>query len=339
MTVSSVTSGSAPTSSPRYLIDARGLAMHFTSAGRTVRAVDGVDLQLEQGKTLSLVGESGCGKSTAARALLQLYKPTAGSVLFDGVELTKLRPAAMRRVRRQAQMIFQDPFASLNPRMTVAEIVGEPLTVHGIARGAQKAARVRELLASVGLNPNVASRYPHEFSGGQRQRIGIARALAPEPKFIAADEPFSALDVSVQAQIVNLLEDLQERLGLTYLVVAHDLAVVQHIADQVAVMYLGKIVEFAGRDELYANPRHPYTQALLSAVPVPDPAAEAARERIILRGDTPSPSDPPSGCRFRTRCQLRERLGNPDACETIEPPLLALSADHFAACHFVGDTA
>jgi oligopeptide transport system ATP-binding protein len=313
--------------------------MHFTSGGRTVRAVDGIDLQLEQGKTLSLVGESGCGKSTAARALLQLYKPTAGSVLFDGVELTRLRPSAIRRIRRHAQMIFQDPFSSLNPRMTVGEIVGEPLTVHRIARGSQRTARVRDLLASVGLNPNVASRYPHEFSGGQRQRIGIARALAPEPKFIAADEPFSALDVSVQAQIVNLLEDLQERLGLTYLVVAHDLAVVQHIADKIAVMYLGKIVELADRDELYDNTRHPYTRALLSAVPVPDPAAEAARERIILRGDAPSPAEPPSGCRFRTRCQLRERLGNPDACEATEPQLLELSSGHFTACHFADEAA
>jgi oligopeptide transport system ATP-binding protein len=337
MTASTLTAGPAPTSTPQYLVDARGLTMHFRSGGRTVRAVDGIDLQLEQGKTLSLVGESGCGKSTAVRALLQLYKPTSGSVLFDGVELTGLRPAAVRRIRRHAQMIFQDPFASLNPRMTVGEIIGEPLAVHGIARGSQQAARVRELLASVGLSPNFAGRYPHEFSGGQRQRIGIARALAPEPKFIAADEPFSALDVSVQAQIVNLLEDLQERLGLTYLLVAHDLAVVQHIADKVSVMYLGKIAEFADRDELYGNPRHPYTQALLSAVPIPDPVAEAARERIVLRGDAPSPADPPSGCRFRTRCQLRERLGNPDACEATEPELLELSTGHFTACHFASD--
>jgi oligopeptide transport system ATP-binding protein len=305
-------------------------------ANVSVRAVDGVDLTIQRGETLGLVGESGCGKSTLGRAILRLTRPTDGSVKFDGVELTSLGSSAMRRMRRRIQMIFQDPYGSLDPRMTVASIVAEPIEIFGLASGVEKAKRINHLLEVVGLSSRVRGRYPNEFSGGQRQRIGIARALAVEPEFIIADEPVSALDVSIQSQIINLLEDLQAEFSLTYLFIAHDLAVVRHISNRVAVMYLGKIVEVGERDELYRLPLHPYTQALLSAVPVPDPAAHAARQRIILRGDVPSPIDPPSGCRFRTRCFLRERLGNPEICSTTEPPLHAHGAsDHRVACHFV----
>jgi len=324
------------------LLDAADLEVHFPIASRAVlhrgggvvRAVDGVDLTIERGETLGLVGESGCGKSTTGRALLRLNEPTAGRVTFDGVDLTSLGDEQMRRMRRRMQMIFQDPYASLNPRMSVGTSIAEPLTIHGLAHGRERADRVRELLELVGLKAADADRYPHEFSGGQRQRIGVARAIAAEPEFIVADEPVAAVDVSIQAQIINLLEDIQERFELTYLFIAHDLAVVRHISDRIAVMYLGKIVELATRTDLYDNPLHPYSVALLSAVPVPDPVVEARRERIILRGEIPSPISPPRGCRFHTRCWLRTELGNPDECTSSEPDLRSLATDHRVACHF-----
>lgn len=325
------------------LLEVRGLKMSFPRRRRlfqrdagSVRAVDGIDLDVRKGETLGLVGESGCGKSTAARAILQLYRPTAGSVRFMGIELTELSRREKRRTRRHMQLIFQDPYASLNPRMRVGDIIAEPLDVHRLAKGPERRERVEELLRIVGLNPASTTRFVHEFSGGQRQRIGVARALAVQPELIVADEPVSALDVSIQAQIVNLLEGLQERFGLSYLFVAHDLAVVRHISDRVAVMYLGKIVEFADRSSLYERPLHPYTQALLSAVPIPDPEVEERRRRIILTGDVPSPVNPPSGCRFHTRCWLRKKLGNPDICVTEEPALGVQEAGHRAACHFAG---
>jgi oligopeptide transport system ATP-binding protein len=293
-----------------------------------VKAVDGVSFTVKKGETLGLVGESGCGKSTTARAVLQLYKPTAGSVQFEGKELTRMGGEALRRERRRMQMIFQDPYASLNPRMSVGSIIGEPLLIHGIAKGKkERQEQVQELLKEVGLNPYFINRYPHEFSGGQRQRIGIARALAVQPSFIACDEPVSALDVSIQAQIINLLEELQDKFGLTFLFIAHDLSVVRHISDRVAVMYLGRIVEIADRNELYENPLHPYTKALLSAVPIPDPVVEAKRERIILTGDVPSPVRPPSGCNFHPRCPIAIA-----DCSQAVPPLEEKSPSHFAAC-------
>ena len=294
-----------------------------------VRAVDGVSFDVKRGETLGLVGESGCGKSTTGRTILQLYKPTGGNVTFDGVDLVKLKGENMRQMRRKMQMIFQDPYASLNPRMTVAQLVGEPLMVHSVATGAEITERVQHLLDLVGLNPAFASRYPHEFSGGQRQRIGVARALALQPSFIICDEPISALDVSIQAQVVNLLEELQEQFNLTYLFIAHDLSMVKHISDRVAVMYLGVIVELASRDELYAKPLHPYTQALLSAVPIPDPIADAKRKRVILQGDVPSPANPPSGCRFRTRCPIAEAV-----CAETRPEFREIKPGHFVACFF-----
>jgi oligopeptide transport system ATP-binding protein len=294
-----------------------------------VRAVDGVSFDIKRGETLGLVGESGCGKSTTGRTILQLYKPTAGSVTFDGTNLITLKGEQLRQMRRKMQMIFQDPYASLNPRMTVAQLIGEPLMVHNVATGAEINQRVEHLLKLVNLNPTFASRYPHEFSGGQRQRIGVARALALQPSFIICDEPISALDVSIQAQVVNLLEELQQQFNLTYLFIAHDLSMVKHISDRVAVMYLGVIVELAPRDALYSQPLHPYTQALLSAVPIPDPVADAKRKRTILQGDVPSPANPPSGCRFRTRCPIAEAV-----CAESRPEFREIKPGHFVACFF-----
>jgi len=323
--------------SAETLLEVKNLKMHFPITQGiilqrkvgAVQAVDDISFAITKGETLGLVGESGCGKSTTGRAILQLYKPTAGTVIFKGQDLTKLNSGDMRRMRRELQMIFQDPYASLNPRMTVGSIIGEPLEIHNLAKGKAKQERVQELLRTVGLNPYFANRYPHEFSGGQRQRIGIARALAVEPQFIVCDEPISALDVSIQAQIINLLEELQDRLGLTYLFIAHDLAVVRHISDRVAVMYVGKMVELTDRNEIFENPLHPYTRALLSAIPVPDPVLEKRRTRVILTGDVPSPVNPPTGCRFNPRCPYAE-----ENCRTDEPQLLEVRTGHFVACHY-----
>ncbi|GAB4515785.1 MAG: dipeptide ABC transporter ATP-binding protein [Anaerolineae bacterium] len=319
------------------ILRVRGLKKHFPITSGivvqrqvgAVKAVDGVDFDVYRGETLGVVGESGCGKSTTGRTILQLYRPTAGSVEFEGQELTTMKGEDLRKMRRQMQIIFQDPFASLNPRMTVGNIVAEPLQVHNVMRGRERQEYIANLLERVGLNPYYINRYPHEFSGGQRQRIGIARALALNPSFIVADEPISALDVSIQAQVVNLLEDLQQELGLTYLFIAHDLSMVRHICDRVAVMYLGKIVEIGRTDDVYDNPLHPYTQSLLSAVPVPDPEIEEKRQRIILTGDVPSPANPPRGCNFNTRCPVRF-----DLCfHEPDPPLIEVTPGHFAACH------
>ncbi len=326
------------------LVEVDDLKVHFpiragifkTTKG-VVQAVDGVTFEVRRGETLGLVGESGCGKSTIGRAMIRLREPTDGTVRFDGVDLTSLKSGALRKMRRRMQIIFQDPYGSLDPRMTVGSIVSEPIETHRLAQGAAKKERVAELLRLVGLDPKYVSRYPHEFSGGQRQRIGVARALAVEPEFIVCDEPISALDVSIQAQVLNLLTDLRSRLGLTYLFVAHDLSVVKHISDRVAVMYLGKIVEIGPPDQLYSAPGHPYSRTLLSAVPVPDPVSERKRKRVILKGDVPSPVNPPPGCRFHTRCWLYERLGKPENCRTIDPPLEVLNGEHRAACHYAAE--
>ena len=293
-----------------------------------VRAVDGVSLSVKEGETLGLVGESGCGKSTLCRAVLQLLVPTSGSVRFEGKEIVGLKRRAMQPLRREMQMIFQDPYASLNPRHRVGQIVGDPLRLHGLASGEELKRNVNELLERVGLGPEHYNRYPHEFSGGQRQRIGIARALALRPKLIIADEPVSALDVSIQAQIINLLEDLQDEFKLTYIFVAHDLGVIRHVSDRIAVMYLGKIVEIGPADEVYDNPIHPYTLSLLSALPIPDPRVNAAREPLVLEGDLPSPANPPAACRFHTRCPYATEI-----CSEVEPELVHYGNDHWAACH------
>jgi oligopeptide/dipeptide ABC transporter ATP-binding protein len=295
-----------------------------------VRAIDDVSFEIRRGETLGLVGESGCGKSTMGRTLLRLYRPTAGKILFDGEDITNLSESELQPLRRRMQIVFQDPFASLNPRHSVGRIVGEPLRVHRLTKGKSTRSRVRDLLEVVGLPPDAATRYPHEFSGGQRQRIGLARALAVNPEFVVADEPVSALDVSIQAQIVNLMEELQAEFGLTYLFIAHDLAVVRHISDRIAVMYLGWIVEVSPADELYESPLHPYTISLLSAVPIPDPEVERRREAILLQGDLPSPANPPSACRFHTRCPYVQ----PTRCRDEVPPLREIGRGHLVACHW-----
>ena len=298
-----------------------------------IKAVDGVSLEIKRGETLGLVGESGCGKSTVGRTILRLYEPTEGTILFAGQDITRLGESEMRPLRRRMQMIFQDPYSSLNPRHSVGRIIGEPMTTHGIASRREANARVRELLQIVGLPADAGSRYPHEFSGGQRQRVGLARALSLNPDLIVADEPVSALDVSIQAQIINLLENLQSEFELTYLFIAHDLAVVRHISDRIAVMYLGTIVELSPAEELYDNPLHPYTISLLTAVPIPDPVIERQRERILLAGDLPSPANPPPACRFHTRCPYVQ----PTRCKTDVPALRKLADGHLASCHWAED--
>jgi oligopeptide transport system ATP-binding protein len=327
---------SAASQNDDILLEVKDLRMHFPVGGGFfsrepmgyVKAVDGISFTVKRGETLGLVGESGCGKTTTGRCILQLYKPTSGQVIFDGQDLTSLKTKQMRAMRREMQVIFQDPYSSLNPRMTAGNIIGEPLIVHSLVKNkTEYREKVADLLTNVGLNPYMADRFPHEFSGGQRQRIGVARALSVSPKFIVADEPVSALDVSIQAQIINLLEDLQEQFNLTYLFIAHDLSVVRHISDRVGVMYLGHMVELAERNEIYRNPAHPYTKALLSAVPIPDPVLDAQRERVLLTGEVPSPLNPPSGCVFHPRCPVAN-----DTCSQILPELREVGPQHHSAC-------
>ncbi|MED5588422.1 uncharacterized protein METZ01_LOCUS38097 [marine metagenome] len=335
-TMPEAAASSAATQSEDIILEVKNLKMYFPVGSGFlsrkpvgyVKAVDDVNFTVKRGETLGLVGESGCGKTTTGRCILQLYKPTAGQVVFDGQDLTSMNTKTMRGMRREMQVIFQDPYSSLNPRMTAGNIIGEPLIVHGlVANKTEYRDKVADLLTNVGLNPYMADRFPHEFSGGQRQRIGVARALSVSPKFIVADEPVSALDVSIQAQIINLLEDLQEQFNLTYLFIAHDLSVVRHISDRVGVMYLGHLVEMAERNEIYRNPIHPYTKALLSAVPIPDPVLDAQRERVLLTGEVPSPLNPPSGCVFHPRCPVAN-----DTCSQILPELREVETNHYSAC-------
>lgn len=318
------------------LIEVRNLKKYFPVTGGffqrkigDVKAVDGVSFQVFRGETLGLVGETGCGKTTVGRTMMRLYEPTAGEIIFDGIDLTSLGEEQLRQTRKRMQMIFQDPYASLNPRMTVGSIISAPLDVHTKMSGKEKHDRIQELLDIVGLNPDFVNRYPHEFSGGQRQRIGIARALALEPDLIVCDEPISSLDVSIQAQVVNLLEELQKKIGLTYVFIAHDLSMVRHISDRIAVMYLGKVMELADRDEIYLNSLHPYTQALMSAVPIPDPDLAAERKRVILDGDIPNPKNPPVGCNFNTRCPIAT-----ERCFVEEPEYREIEKNHWVACHY-----
>ncbi len=348
MTVASVppthAAAPAPASTGTPLMEVRNLVKHFPVRGgilrRTiaqVQAVDDVDLVIRRGETLGLVGESGCGKTTVGRLILRLIDPTSGSIVFDGTDITRLSGARLKPYRRRMQIIFQDPYASLDPRLPIAESIGDGLRIHRLGTPAQRREKVRKIMDLVGLQPWHARRYPHEFSGGQRQRIGIARALVLEPDLVVCDEPVSALDVSIQAQVLNLLKSLQRELGLTYLFIAHNMGVVEHISDRVAVMYLGKVAELADRHDLFSDAQHPYTQALLSAIPIPDP--QLRRKRVILRGDVPSPVRPPSGCRFNPRCPLREQLGNPEICVTTVPQLDTDGSTHAVACHFRGHAA
>jgi oligopeptide/dipeptide ABC transporter ATP-binding protein len=334
----------APAPPGSALVEVRDLVKRFPIRGgvlqRTVaavQAVDGVSFDIRRGETLGLVGESGCGKTTVGRLLLRLIDPTSGTIRFDGQDITKLSGSDLKPYRRRMQIIFQDPYASLDPRTPIGDSIGEGLRIHGVGTSAERRRRVEEIMDLVGLAQYHARRYPHEFSGGQRQRIGIARALILRPDLVVCDEPVSALDVSIQAQVLNELKALQRELGLTFLFIAHNMGVVEHISDRVAVMYLGKVAELADRTEMFRSPEHPYTQALMSAIPVPDP--ELRRKRIILRGDVPSPVNPPSGCHFNPRCQLRAELGGPEICATTEPPLLDAGAHHFVACHFRGAAA
>lgn len=320
-----------------YILEVNNLVKHFPLGGglfskkqQIVQAVNGISFKVKRGETLGIVGESGCGKSTAGRSIIRLYEPTAGQIIFEGKDITKAKGKDLMELRRNMQMIFQDPYASLNPRMTVGDIVAEALDIHRLARGQKRTNRIFELLKTVGLNPEHANRFPHEFSGGQRQRIGIARALAVNPSLIICDEPISALDVSIQAQVVNMLQELQEKLDLTYLFIAHDLSMVKYISHRIAVMYLGRIVELTSSSDLYANPMHPYTQGLLSAIPIPDPHVEAKRQRIVPKGNVPSPIDPPSGCYFRTRCPHAMKT-----CAEEAPILKDMGNDHLVACHLV----